>query len=506
MTDATRNAQHVSRILVIDDELGMREGCRRALAPQGYEVAVAADGREGWQRIQEGDWDLVLVDIKMPGLGGIELLERIQAQDPDLVCIVITGYATLETAIQATKRGAYDILPKPFSAEDLSLVVRQGMERRHLVREARRLREERERDLMLLAEERSRLHTVLDCLADGVLVANREGRLALFNPAALHLLGLRQPPAIGTAVGDLLPDAGLAETITAGPRDDAGRPATVAREVVRDGLTLLASVAPVVDQAGERLGTVTLLRDISAAKALDQLKNQFISMTSHELRTPLAAVQTYLDTLLDGFAGDLAEQQRTILERCSERLSALVTLVDDLLDMSRLESGRVERQIVSLDLTLVVREVLDLLRPQAAERQVALGDELPAGLLTLEMDREDLVRVLTNLVGNAIKYNRPGGSATVRARDEGYYLRLEVADTGIGIPPEAQPHLFSEFYRVKRPETAGITGTGLGLAIVKRIVDYYHGWVEVQSELGQGSTFAVSLPRRQAQPWGPVEA
>ncbi len=483
------------RILVIDDEMGMREGCRRALSAQGYQVETAADGDEGWRRIQEAGWDLVLVDIKMPGLSGIELLEHIQGQDPDLVCVVITGYATLETAIQATKRGAYDLLPKPFTSDDLFLVVRQGMERRRLVVETRRLREERERDLLLLAEERSRLHTVLDCLADGVLVANREGRLALFNPAALHLLGLRQPPAIGMAVGDVLSDASLAETITAGPCDDSGRPATVAREMTRDGLTLLASVAPVVDQSGERLGTVALLRDISAAKALDQLKNQFISMTSHELRTPLAAVQTYLATLLDGFAGDLAEQQRAILDRCSQRLTALVTLVDDLLDMSRLESGRSERHIIALDLAPVVREVLDLLRPQAAERQVTLADELPAGLPALEMDREDLVRVLTNLVGNAIKYNRAGGSATVRARDDGYYLRLEVGDTGIGIPPEAQPHLFSEFYRVKRPETAGIAGTGLGLAIVKRIVDYYHGWVEVRSELGVGSTFTVSIPR-----------
>jgi len=485
----------VGRILVIDDEPGMREGCRRALSAEGYQAEAAGDGEEGWRRIQEGGWDLVLVDIRMPGLGGLELLKRSHSLDPDVVCVVITGYATLETAILATKRGAYDVLPKPFTSDDLLLVVRQGMERRHLVLETRRLQQERERDLLLLAEEQSRLRAVLDSMADGVLVANREGRLALFNPAALHLLGLREPPAIGAMIGALLPDAGLAGLITAGPQDADGRPATVAREVSRDGLTLLASVAPVVDRAGERLGTVTLLRDVTAAKALDQLKNQFISMTSHELRTPLAAVQTYVETLLGGFAGDLSEQQRTILKRCGQRLGALVTLVDDLLDMSRLESDRFERHIAALDVAQAVGEVLDVMRPMAEECQVTLQKEMAPALPPVEMDREDLLRVLTNLVGNAIKYNRPGGAVAVRACDEGYYLRLEVADTGLGIPQEALPHLFSEFFRVKRPETAHVTGTGLGLSIVKKTVDYYHGRVEVRSEQGQGSTFSIFLPQ-----------
>jgi PAS domain S-box-containing protein len=484
------------RILVIDDEPGMREGCRRTLAHEGYQVGTAADGEEAWRLVQAGGWDLALVDIRMPGIGGIELLERIQSFDPDIVCIVISGYATLDTAMQAAKRGAYDILPKPFTTDDLLLVVRRGLEHRTLVLEARRLREARERELLLLAEERSRLHTVLDCLADGVLVSNREGRLALFNPAALQLLGLARPPAIGTPVGEVLAQEGLANLIATIAREPGSRPAIVARELASGERTLLASVAPVVDEKGQLLGTVTLLRDITAAKTLDRLKSQFVSMTSHELRTPLAAVETYLGTLLEGFAGDLTPEQRTILERCSQRVQALVNLVDDLLDMSRLESGRVERQIAALDVAQVAGEVLDLLRPTAEERGVSLHAELPAGLPAVEMDREDLVRILTNLLGNAIKYNRPQGSVTLRARDEGYYLRLEVEDTGLGIPREALPQLFSEFFRVKRPETQHITGTGLGLAIVKRTVEYYKGRVEVASELGVGSTFTVYLPHR----------
>jgi len=486
--------EQAARILVVDDELGMREGCCRALSAQGYRVEVAADGEEGWRRLQEGGWDLVLVDIKMPGIDGVELLSRIQALDPDIVSVVITGYATLETAIQATKRGAYDILPKPFTLEDLFLVVSRGLEHRHLVLETRRLQEERQRDLLALAEEQSRLRTVLDCLADGVLVANREGRLALFNPAALRLLDLRQPPAVGSPLADLPLDPGLTELITRGPQTDDGHPATVARELTRGELSLLASVAPVVDDSGTRLGTVTLLRDITASKALEQMKNQFISMTSHELRTPLAAVQTYLDTLLGGFAGELSEQQRVILERSGERLKALLEMVNDLLDISRLETGRIERQIVALDVAEVVDQVLDLLAAAAEEHGVHLQKEIPPGLPRLEMDREELVRVLTNLVGNGIKYNRAGGLVTVRARDSGYYLVLEVADTGIGMPAEALPRLFSEFYRIKRPETAGITGTGLGLSIVKKIVDSYHGRIEVQSVLDRGSTFTIHLP------------
>jgi signal transduction histidine kinase len=258
--------------------------------------------------------------------------------------------------------------------------------------------------------------------------------------------------------------------------------------------TLLASIAPVVDRQGTRMGIVALLRDISAAKALDQLKDQFISMTSHELRAPLSAVQTYIDTLLGGFVGDLSEEQRAILDRCSQRLSALVSLVNDLLDTSRLQSGRVERRIVALAIAPVIQEALDLLRPRAEERQLSLAAEIAPDLPAIDMDREDLTRILTNLLDNAIKYNHPGGSVTVRARGEGYYLRLEVADTGLGMPKDALPHLFSEFFRVKRPETVSITGTGLGLSIIKRIVEFYKGHVEVQSELGVGSTFTVFLP------------
>jgi len=481
-------------ILVIDDELGMREGCRRALAAQGYWVEGAADGDEGWRRLQEGGWDLVLVDIKLPGIGGIDLLERARSLDPDLVCIVITGYATLEMAVQATKRGAYDVLPKPFTSDDLLLVVRQGLEHRSLTLEARRLREEKEQGLLLLAEEQSRLRTIIDCLADGVLVANREGRLVLYNPAALRLLGLREPPPIGSDLAPLCLDLQLGEAASAGLTGEDGRPTILATELTCNALTLLASVTPILDEAGVRLGSVMLLRDITEAKALEQVKNQFISMTSHELRTPLAAVQTYIDTMLEGFAGELSAQQREILDRCSQRLEALITLVNDLLDMSRLQSGRVERRIIALDVAAAVRETIDLLRPLAAEHQVTLSADLPTDLPTVEMDREDLGRILTNLLSNAIKYNRPGGAAAVRAVVDGYYLRIDVIDNGLGIPEEALPRLFNEFYRVKRPETSGIGGTGLGLAIVKRTVEYYQGRVEVQSVHGQGSTFSVYLP------------
>jgi two-component system phosphate regulon sensor histidine kinase PhoR len=481
------------RILIVDDELGMREGCRRALAGQGYQAEVAADGEEGWQRIQTGSWDLILVDIRMPGINGIELLERIHNLDPEIVCLVITGYATLETAIQATKRGAYDILPKPFTADDLLLAVRRGLEHRFLILDARRLQEERGRDLMLLVEEQSRLRTVLDCLADGVLVANREGRLALFNPAALHLLGLRETPPVGAPIADILCGSTGADWTALEPARD-GQAVTMTRELTCFEHTLLASIAPVVDRQGNRMGTVALLRDISAAKALDQLKDQFISMTSHELRAPLSAVQTYLDTLLGGFVGDLSEEQRVILDRCSQRLGALVSLVNDLLDTSRLQGGRAERRIVTLAIAPVIQDALEMLRSRAEERQLSLSTEIAPDLPAIDIDREDLTRILTNLLDNAIKYNHPGGSITVRARGEGYYVRLEVADTGMGIPKDALPQLFSEFFRVKRPETVGITGTGLGLSIVKRIVEFYKGHVEVESELGAGSTFSVFLP------------
>lgn len=496
---ATRKDENANRpitgspfnVIIVDDERGMREGCRRILAPYAATIDTATTGEEALATITPGRYDLALIDIKMPGMSGLELLTELRERDPDLVCIVITGYATLETAVDATKKGAYDFLPKPFSPEEMLSKVFKAVERRHLQVEAKRLREERERRLLEVSAEKSRLHTIINCMHDGVIVTNRDGERVLYNPAALRLLG----NGPGSRTEDAAPSHSVLDNLFADVLSEGFSFDMLAREFeTDDGRTIMANVAPVRDEQGEKLGAVAVLRDITELKASDRAKSQLVSLVSHELRAPLAAIEGYLGLVLDGRVADDPAEERAMLERSRLRAQALLNLIDDLLDISRIEAGQVAKAFEPLHLREVCNEILGLQRAQAASREVTVLNEIPIDLPPIRADREDMMRVFTNLITNAIKYNRKGGTVQLRGCVEGPWLRIDVADTGVGIAPAHVERIFEDFFRAKRPETREVTGTGLGLPIAKRVVESYHGSIVVTSALGEGSTFTVRLP------------
>lgn len=480
------------RVLVVDDEPGMREGCKWVLTAEGYQVDLAADGLAGLQKLREGVYDVALVDLKMPGMDGLDLLRAAQDAAPDTVCIVITGYATLETAVEATKRGAYEFISKPFTPDELMCAVRRASERRRLAVETRRLREEMERSLLTLNTEKSRLRTIINCMVDGVLVSNLDGQLALDNPVAQRMLSLQGQEVVGKHISEVPLPADLGELITAplaGPEYEM-----VTREIDVNGSVLMVNVAPIRDERGEVLGSVAVLRDITALKDLDKVKSQFVRMVAHELRAPLGAISQYLDVLSSGAVANDAERQARMLRRCQERADGLIGLIDDLLDLSTIEAGRVARNLEPIRLETVLSETVEVFRPQAEARDISLEVDAAVGIPLVLADRRDMGRIFTNLLSNAIKYNRDGGTVRVRiARDDGM-VRVDVADSGHGIPAEAMPHLFEEFFRAKTAATERVVGTGLGLSIVKRLVEAHHGYVSVESVVGEGSTFSVRLP------------
>jgi signal transduction histidine kinase len=247
--------------------------------------------------------------------------------------------------------------------------------------------------------------------------------------------------------------------------------------------------------AGQAMGTVTVLRDISELKKVEHIKSEFVNMVAHELRAPLSAVSGYLAIMRQGLVTDPAKRTE-MLDRSEMRIKALLDLVDDLLNVSRMEAGTVRREISCQSIPDIVADVVELMGPLASEKQVTLANAVPPDLPTVDADREEIVRLFNNLLSNGIKYNKPGGSVTVYAEPAGPYVRIRVADTGIGISAEGVKRLFTEFFREKRPETAYVTGTGLGLSIVKRVVEFYHGRIEAASQLGEGTTFTVWLPCR----------
>jgi len=240
----------VHRILVVDDELGMRDGCRRILQAEGYGVQTASDGAEALGIFDvPGKFDVVIADLKMPRIGGMELIERLHALDEDVVLLVITAYATIDTAVDATKRGAYGYVPKPFTPDELLLHVRNGLEKRALRLEAKALREERERRLLEVAFERSKSTTILNCMTDGVMVVNRAGQLVLRNPALSRILPSSADRPLPAPADEVLGNPALAALVLEVGSSEG--PLIASKELAIGASTYMVNAAPVADAGGK---------------------------------------------------------------------------------------------------------------------------------------------------------------------------------------------------------------------------------------------------------------
>ena len=204
-----------ANILVIDDEQIMREGCSRILSKDGWAVITAENGNQGLDeyQIRSESIDVILLDLMMPGMSGMEVLERLRTVDPNLLVIVITGYATVESAVEAMKKGAYDFIPKPFTPDQLRIVVKRALERRSLQKEAAFLRKERERSLRDIATEKSKIKTIINCMGDGVLVCDRDGCVVLTNPAASRMLMTSETSLLGNSLSQCHLNSELSKTI-----------------------------------------------------------------------------------------------------------------------------------------------------------------------------------------------------------------------------------------------------------------------------------------------------
>jgi len=487
-------SQAPTRILVVDDELGMREGCRRILSAEGYDVETADNGAAGLELFKaRGSFAAALVDLKMPRMGGLELLEHLHAIDPDLVVLVITAYATIDTAVEAVKRGAYGYIPKPFTPDELLLPVHNGLERRALTLEARRLREERQRRLLEVAFERSKCNTVIHCMTDGVLVVNRDSQIVLRNDAAARMLPESAAMALPASL-EGLQCAPLVGLVGEALRARSG-PFIVSREVTLDKSTYMVNASPVFEPSGEMLGAVAVLRDITALKRLEVAKSMFVSLVAHEIKSPIAAIEGYLNVILSGVAGSDPARDHKMMERSLLRARTLRSLVSELLNLTAIETGDFILKRSPIHLGEIVAQAVDLSREKADAKQITLSlhgeDQYQQPVLA---DKEAMLSIFTNLIDNAIKYTPDGGHVEVLLEHNGMYVKVAVKDDGIGMTADERERVFDEFYRAKNEYTSQIPGTGLGLSLIKRLVDLHQGRVTVDSVPGKGSTFAVRLP------------
>jgi two-component system phosphate regulon sensor histidine kinase PhoR len=481
------------RILVVDDEKVIREGVERALGKRGYEVVKAEDGERGLELLQQSSFDIVLTDLMMPGIDGFGVLEWIGTHQPQVQVIVITGFATVSKAVSAMKQGAFDFVGKPFTPDYIRVVVDRAIEKLEMREETERLRDEKNRGLMAIDQSDSRLKTVFSCMAEAVLITDSKGVVVLHNPAAIKLLEIQTDPVIGKPLADSIRDKAAVSMVkeavasaTAQSREFS--PGSISRQHLR------AHCSPVMTEKGEVIGSVTTFLDISALKEIDQMKSDFVAMVAHELKSPLASVEQMIYALQVGCEHEAVSSCHALHTRMTARTRDLLGLIDNLLNLSKLESGTVVFNREPAIGDTVIRDVLEIASPQAEAKEIEIDYQACDEQWWFSIDYDHMRTAIMNIISNSIKYTPEGGKVKLATSISGGFINFSVQDSGIGISSEDLPHIFDRFFRVKGKATRHITGSGLGLALVKEVVEAHQGYLDVRSVLGEGTTFTLSFP------------
>ena len=485
------------RILVVDDEEDIRDGSERILNRLGFQVLKTSRGLDALDILSKEKVAIVFLDLKMPGMDGMEVLERIMQLDRSIMVIVVTGFATVETAIEAMKKGAYDFIPKPFEPDQMRITAKRAADRVLLARKTENLEMEKRRTLSDLDTEKSRLHTIVNSLPNGVLVTNTDGIVVLMNPAFRYHLGENTPIKPGSVIEDYVPDAALCRLIreisTGKHIDYEDIPDQEMR--VSEKRYLLVRGQPVLGEKRECLGAVINFVDISDMKILDRLKSEFVAKVSHELRSPLSTIHEQLALVIKDMVGETTAHDHHILSRAKDKTQGLISLIGDLLDLSRIEEGLICHEPQPVRLEEIIRNIVDFLETKAGNKNQSLEMVLPEKPLPeLSADPIAIESIFGNLITNAINYTQNGGKIQVVIDRAGINARVKVIDNGFGIADKHLDKIFERFYRVKDDKTRYITGTGLGLPIVKGLADSLGGFIDVESIPGKGSTFTVLLP------------
>jgi len=343
-----------------------------------------------------------------------------------------------------------------------------------------------------LQDERTLFSSVVGGMREGLLVVGPDRRIRLANDALLRIFDLREDPS-GGLLAEVVRHPTVIRDVEAAIQDGAE---TTGETVIRmdgPGHAFELHVTPLAaKEAGEGHSVLALLFDITRLEALEGVRRTFVANVSHELRTPLTAIKAFVETLIDG---DLQDRDHSLefLEITRKHVGRMEALIDDLTDLSLIETGAITLEIGEVDASAVARDVFEQLKPSAVRSEVRLDSRLPTPF-PVQADRRRLEQVLTNLVDNAIKFNKPGGEVRIGGRIDADRRILEVEDTGTGIPSESREKIFHRFFRVDPDRSREAGGTGLGLAIVKHLMRLQGGSIRVDSELGVGTRFELDLP------------
>jgi len=339
------------------------------------------------------------------------------------------------------------------------------------------------------------LNAVIYSLSDGILVTDKTGKIILYNQKAEALLGIKGKTALDRPVHHI-GNKVLVELITKTLALDLPYHTEEVCLIDISDTRLRVHVNPVRNENALLIGSVTLLHDVSRLNAIDKIKTNFLSMVSHQLKSPLSSTLLQTSILLDGIVGDLNEKQMDLLQKVKNRIKGMVDLIHDILDVCFVEEGGYLKQIEHLDVAEILKRTVELIQPQAQDKNIALHVKIEDNLPVISGNRSSVEAMFINLISNAIKYTPPGGKVNVEMGENAQNIQLEVSDTGIGVEDVDFPRIFDKFYRIKSDLTKNISGTGLGLSIVKSVVDAHYGTINVESKVGEGTTFTVLLPAK----------
>ncbi len=480
----------------------------------GYPYSIPPGGRPAPAGLQEGvvGWvmsrstPLVLADVTQDERW-VPLPDDTNTASALVVPILGSGGEALGALLlQSSRMDAFDEM-------DLRLVETAAVQLGNALNNAelyRLIREQAERlGSMLRSQqiEAAKSQAILEGIADGVLVMDPNGRVVLFNAAAERILGIKRDEALGRLFDEMVGLYGSMAREWAlhieqwRQSPETHHPGQYLAQRIEIGERFISvHLSPVISATQEFLGLVSVFRDITTEVQADRAKSDFVSMVSHELRTPMTAVKAYVDLLLMETPGPLNDQQRKFLKVVKGNSERLIDLVSDLLDISRIEAGKVKLERQPVDMADIIEQVVMTIAPNVEEKNQQIRVIAPTNLPKAFGDPARLTQILTNLVGNAHKYTPEGGSIALYAYVRHGMLHVAVADTGIGISPENQRKVFERFYRVDDPGVRETTGTGLGLSIAALLVQMHGGQIWLESEVGEGSTFYFTVPLAEGEP------
>jgi signal transduction histidine kinase/ActR/RegA family two-component response regulator len=518
------------QVLIVDDEIDVLELCERILKVKGYRVTTAHNGYEAVDLAAQKPFDLLLTDIKMPGMSGLDIARALKKSDPGVICIAMTGYGTIDMVLDALKLGIDEFILKPFTPEELALTILKATELERLRKVNFRLRSliplfELNKTLMGTVEVEKVLHRLLEISKEETkanlarlyifeknkiipyLTFTRDGKqgddIQSACDALAHLIS-HQGQQIHWSANEVseehqtLLERLQVQSIIATPlkakETNLGvliLARTDSNFVQSDGdfLSVLSS------QAGIALENARLFSQIQAAykelQQLDFMKREFINIAAHELRTPLTILMGYASVLEEETEG----QSHDFAVSITRNAMRLRSLIEDMLNLNYLESGVALLAHDQLDLRHVMKEIMKDMSLLAEEKDLLITIDIPQNFPAIIGDRQKFDLIVMNLLHNAIKFTPIGGKVGLKAEMNGERVVISVSDTGIGIPKEKFEKIFDRFYQIESSLTREHGGIGLGLAIARGMAEVCGGEIQVDSAEGKGTTFIVALPK-----------